>query len=119
VLLVDDDPNTRSAIRLALERHDQLEVVAETDRIDDLLTQVRQHDPLVVLLDAELVEVDELPLLVAILEAARQTKMVLRAAAVSGDLRAGAVAAGVAGVVLTGQPMDEVAATLMEVCGLQ
>ena len=54
VLLADDQPEIRSALRLLLEQESSVVVVGEADETDSLLRQVSICDPEVVMLDWEL-----------------------------------------------------------------
>lgn len=54
VLVVDDQPWLRSAIRLLLEHEAGLEVVGELGNVDLLLASLRLLDPDIILLDWEI-----------------------------------------------------------------
>jgi DNA-binding NarL/FixJ family response regulator len=54
VLLADDQPKVRSALRLLLEQEPELSVVGEAATAEGLLAQVRAAHPDLVLLDWEL-----------------------------------------------------------------
>lgn len=57
VLLADDRPKTRFALRLLLERQPGIQVVGEAADAKELLVQARMTSPTVVLLDWELANV--------------------------------------------------------------
>ncbi|MEX1019403.1 MAG: response regulator transcription factor [Litorilinea sp.] len=54
VLLIDDHPIVRSGIRMLLEQAEDILVVAESDRGDDVMQMVHRHTPHVLLLDMEM-----------------------------------------------------------------
>ena len=54
VLLIDDHPIVRSGIRMLLEQADDILVVAESDRGDDVMQMIHRHNPHVLLLDMEM-----------------------------------------------------------------
>jgi len=54
VLLADDQPRVRSALRLVLEQEEGMTVVGEVAKAEDLLAQVEATHPDVALLDWEL-----------------------------------------------------------------
>lgn len=54
VLLADDQPEIRSALRLLLEQADGTAVVGEVDKAHDLIAQLEAAQPDVLLLDWEL-----------------------------------------------------------------
>jgi len=54
VLVADDQAKVRSALRLLLEQEPDVEIVAEAAEADDLLAQVKETRPDLVLLDWEL-----------------------------------------------------------------
>lgn len=59
VLIVDDHPVIRLAVRVLLEKHG-LQVVAETDNGVDAIQLVREHEPDVVILDIGIPKLDGL-----------------------------------------------------------
>lgn len=54
VILADDHPIIRSGIRMLLEQAEDITVVGETERGDDVVTLVMRHEPDVLLLDMEM-----------------------------------------------------------------
>lgn len=54
VLLIDDHPIVRSGIRMLLEQAEDILVVAEADRGENVMELLRRHTPHVVLLDMEM-----------------------------------------------------------------
>ncbi len=58
ILLADDDPHARSALRLLLEQEPDVRVLAETGAAAELLARVTLFRPRLVLLDWDLPELD-------------------------------------------------------------
>ena len=54
VLIADDQSSVRSALRLLLEQDSEVHIVDEVDNCSDLLAQVEEHCPDLILLDWEL-----------------------------------------------------------------
>lgn len=118
VLLADDQPEVRSAIRLILEQEPGVCVVAEASRVDDMLIRTQTAKPDVVMLDWELSDPDRPA---AAGGTVRQALATLRSllpktlvVALSGrpEARQAAVAAGVDGFVSKGDPPERLLATL-------
>ena len=110
ILLADDQPKIRFALRLLLEREPGLDVVGEAAEAESLLAQLEATQPDVVLLDWEL------PGLSAIggLPALRAVCPQLRVIALSGRLEArqAALAAGADAFVSKSKPPSQLIATL-------
>ena len=104
VLLADDHPEVRSALRLILEQEPNLTVVAEADAANGLLSQLRSVDPDLVLMDWELPGINPLDLLSA-LHSLSPDAMVI---AISGRPEAccAALAAGANAFVSKGDPPE-------------
>jgi DNA-binding NarL/FixJ family response regulator len=58
VLIVDDQPLARAGFKAVLEATGQIDVVAEAASGEEALTQARQHDPDVVLMDVRMPGMD-------------------------------------------------------------
>jgi DNA-binding NarL/FixJ family response regulator len=54
VLLADDEPKVRAALRLILEQLKEVEIVGDVDDAASLISQIRQSRPDLLLLDWEL-----------------------------------------------------------------
>lgn len=54
ILLADDQPQVRSALRLLLEQEAQAQIVSEAETLDDLLNRCSTLTPEAILLDWEL-----------------------------------------------------------------
>ena len=54
ILLADDQPSVRSALKLILEQNPEMHVIGETDNIEDLVGRIGNDSPDIVLLDWEL-----------------------------------------------------------------
>lgn len=118
VLLADDQPQVRSALRFLLEHEPGLAVVAEAGEADDLLTQVRAHRPEVVLLDWELPDGQDCGpsprLRHSLLSSLRSASPSLAVIALSGRPEAGhaALASGADAFVSKGDPPERLLETL-------
>lgn len=113
ILVADDQPKIRFALRLLLEREPELDVVGEAAEAESLMAQLRTAQPDVVLLDWEL------PGLSAIggLPALRAVCPQLWVIALSGRLEArqAALAAGANAFVSKSKPPDQLLATVRAV----
>ena len=77
VLIVDDHPVIRLAVRMLMERHGY-EVIAETDNGVDALQLAREHAPDIVILDIGIPKLDGLEV-IARLHAGRCSGLCLQA----------------------------------------
>lgn len=73
VLIVDDHPVIRLAVRMLMERHGY-EVVAETDNGVDALQLAREHMPDIVILDIGIPKLDGLKLFVGWLRPSKPSR---------------------------------------------
>ena len=110
ILLADDQPKTRYALRLLLEREPELDVVGEAAEAEILLAQLETIQPDVVLLDWELPGL----LVVGGLPALRRVCPQLLIIALSGrfEARRAALAAGADAFVSKSRPPSQLIATL-------
>lgn len=122
VLLADDQPEIRSALRLLLEQEPEFVVVGEAATADDLLAQTGAYDPDVVMLDWELPDKDDSrkPGAAArqqLIASLRALSPGLKVIALSGRLEArkAAFAAGADGFVSKGDPPEHLLSALREV----
>ena len=113
VLLADDQPQVRSALRLLLEQESDIQIVGEVSNAEDLLSHTQASIPDVLLLDWEL------PGLPAVgrLSALRQGHPCLYIVALSGKwgARRSALAAGADAFVSKAEPSDRLLSTLRQV----
>jgi len=116
ILLADDQPKVRFALRLLLEREPELNIVGEATEAETLLTQLATTQPDIVLLDWELPglsHIDSLPTL-------RTAYPQLLVIALSGRLgtRQAALAAGADAFVSKGNPPEKLLDTLHTVSAI-
>ena len=113
VLLADDQPQVRSALRLLLEEETDIQVVDEVTNAEDLLVQTESTVPDVLLLDWELPGLQASALLTAL----RQGHPYLCIIALSGEWEARrlALAAGADAFVSKAEPSDRLLSILREV----
>ena len=110
VLVADDQPKVRSALRLLLEQESGMSVVGEAVKAEDLLAQVEATQPDLVLLDWELPGLqgnDRLSIL-------RTLRPQLKVIALSGkpEARRAAQAAGADAFVSKGDPPERLLAAV-------
>lgn len=123
ILLADDQPQIRSALRLLLEQEPGLTVVDEASEVDDLMARVEASQPDVVLMDWELP--DRRPLSPslhprrALISALRSLNDHLAVVALSGRPEASrsALAAGADAFVSKGDPPERLLSTLQALDG--
>jgi DNA-binding NarL/FixJ family response regulator len=104
ILLADDQPDVRSAMRLLLEQESAIDVVGETGKAQDLLSQAEIAQPDLVLLDWELPG----SLAADLLDALRARCVQVKVVALSGrpEARQEALAAGIDAFVSKGDPPE-------------
>ena len=112
VLLADDQPQVRSALRLLLEQESDIQVVDEVCSAEDLLSHTQRFLPDVLLLDWELPGLPE----IGRLSALRQGNPFLCIIALSGKwgARRSALAAGADAFVSKAEPSDRLLGTLRQ-----
>jgi DNA-binding NarL/FixJ family response regulator len=110
ILLADDEPKVRSALRLLLGQHEGLSVVGEAAEAAELLDRLQASRPDLLLLDWELTGQQGGDLLTAV----RGCCPTLSVIALSGrpEARRAALAAGVDAFVSKGDPPERLLATL-------
>jgi CBS domain-containing protein len=113
VLLADDQPQVRSALRLVLDHEPEMQVVGEVTNAETLLTQTRTIHPDLILLDWELPGLAMKNLLPSL----RKDSPYLLIIALSGQLEArqNALEAGADGFVSKGDPPERLLEILREV----
>lgn len=112
ILLADDQPKVRFALRVLLERQAGLEVVGEAADVDELLAQVETTDPDLVLLGWELPGLARDDPLAAL----QQVRPDLLVIALSGRLEAckAALGAGADAFVSKGDPPERLLAAIAD-----
>ena len=94
VLVADDHGLIREAIRLALEREQDIEIVAEAERGDEVLPRVHESRPDVVLLDIKMPGMDGLDVLDRVRAADPNVKVAMLSAIDDPEVAARALARG-------------------------
>ncbi len=115
ILIADDQPKVRSALRLLLEQEPGLSVIGESTDAQALLAQVTATCPDLVLLDWELPGIQSRSNLIVTLRALCPR---LRVVVLSGrpEMRDAALAAGADAFVSKGDPPEGLLAILRAVC---
>jgi DNA-binding NarL/FixJ family response regulator len=116
VLVVDDDPDFRLLVRLALAPH--FEVVGEAGDGEEAATLSSRARPDLVLLDCSLGGTDAFDALPGIQEAAPGARVVLVSGHDPADLRLASRAAGIVGFLAKETPARRMAADLAALVGL-
>ena len=106
-VLVDDTPDIRMLLRLALGQVDGFEVVAEADDGAAGVDMVRHHQPDLVLLDLAMPVMDGLEALPLMLAASPRSRVVVLSGFESGRMQKAALAEGAAGYLQKGLPVDD------------
>jgi len=118
VLVVDDDPDYRLLVRLALEPGKGFEVVAEAGDGPAAVAQARREQPDVVLLDCRLPGADAFDILPELRAAAPDTRIVLVSGHDVADLRVASRSAGAVGYLTKETPARSLATELDALVGL-
>ncbi|PZG19484.1 response regulator transcription factor [Nonomuraea aridisoli] len=111
VLIADDQDLVRGGLAALLGLEDDIDVVAEVGRGDEVLPAVREHAPDVVLLDIEMPGMSGL----AVAERLRDRKVIIVTTFGRPGYLSRALDAGVAGYVVKDAPAAELAATVRRV----
>jgi DNA-binding NarL/FixJ family response regulator len=118
VLVVDDDPDYRLLVRLALTRGSAFEVVAEAGDGGAAIVAAEREKPDIVLLDCTLPGADAFDTLPALREAAPDARIVLISGHDPADLRVASRSAGAVGYLTKETPARRLAAELDALIGL-
>jgi two-component system, NarL family, nitrate/nitrite response regulator NarL len=94
VLVVDDEPDIRILLWLAVEADGRCQVVADASNGREGVVRAAEHQPDVVVLDQMMPEMDGVHALPLIREAAPRAKVIMLSALSSQDLRAEALRSG-------------------------
>lgn len=94
VLVVDDEPDMRILLWLAVEADGRCQVVADASNGREGVALAAEHQPDVVVLDQMMPEMDGVHAVPLIREAAPRAKVIMLSALTSVELRARAVKAG-------------------------
>lgn len=117
VMIADDDRNVRSALRLLLEKELELEIDCEVENGRELLNEVDQVRPDLVLLDWELPGFEQGGLILEIKQCCPDTILV----SLSGrpEARQQALQAGIDAFVSKGDPPEKVISALRKLLAQQ
>jgi DNA-binding response OmpR family regulator len=118
VLVVDDDPDYRLLVRLALEPDSGFEVVAEAGDGGAAVAEAQREQPDLVLLDCTLPGADAFDTLPALRAAAPEARIVLVSGHDPADLRVASRSAGAVGYLTKETPARRLAAELDALVGL-
>lgn len=114
VLIVDDHPVIRLAVRLLMERHGY-EVVAETDNGVDALQLAREHVPDIVILDIEMPKLDGLEVILRLSSLLRPVRVLVLTSRAPGHFSMRCMQAGAAGYVCKQQDLTELLSAIKAV----
>lgn len=118
VLVVDDDPDYRWLVRLALAPGSGFEVVAEAGDGDEAVAEAKRHQPDVVLLDCTMPGADAFDALPGLREVAPIARIVLVSGYDAADLQAASRSAGAVGYLTKETPARQLADELAALVGL-
>ena len=106
-LVVDDEPDLRRVLRLAIEqRNEGLTVIGEASAGKDALDQLDVADPTVVVLDQMMPGMDGLETAARILERRPEQLIVLYSAFLDANLQRSAAQIGITACLRKGKPKD-------------
>lgn len=114
VLIVDDHPVIRLAVRLLMERHGY-EVVAETDNGVDALQLARDHESDIVILDIGIPKLDGLEVIGRLTVSEPQLKVLVLTSQAPGHFSMRCMQAGAAGYVCKQQDLTELLSAIKAV----
>jgi DNA-binding NarL/FixJ family response regulator len=118
VLVVDDDPDYRLLVRLALAPDCGFEVVAEAGDGDAAVAEAEREQPELILLDCTLPGADAFDVLPALRAAAPDARVVLVSGHDPADLRAASRSVGAVGYLTKETPARRLPAELQALVGL-
>lgn len=114
VLIVDDHPVIRLAVRMLMERHGY-DVVAETDNGVDALQLTREHLPDIVVLDIGIPKLDGLEVVARMALASPCSKVLVLTSQAPGHFSMRCMQAGAAGYVCKQQELTELLSAIKAV----
>jgi len=114
VLIVDDHPVIRLAVRMLMERHGY-EVVAESDNGVDALQLTREYLPDIVILDIGIPKLDGLEVIARMTLASPGTKVLVLTSQAPGHFSMRCMQAGAAGYVCKQQELTELLSAIKAV----
>jgi Response regulator containing a CheY-like receiver domain and an HTH DNA-binding domain len=114
VLIVDDHPVVRLAVRMLMERHGY-EVIAETDNGVDALQLAREHTPDIVILDIGIPKLDGLEVITRLSTPDAPMKILVLTSQTPGHFSMRCMQAGAAGYVCKQQDLTELLSAIRAV----
>lgn len=114
VMIVDDHPVVRLAVRVLMERHGY-EVIAETDNGVDALQLAREHTPDIVILDIGIPRLDGLEVIARLSTTVMPIKILVLTSQVPGHFSMRCMQAGAAGYVCKQQGLTELLSAIKAV----
>lgn len=114
VMMVDDHPVVRLAVRVLMERHGY-EVIAETDNGVDALQLAREHTPDIVILDIGIPRLDGLEVIARLSTTVMPIKILVLTSQVPGHFSMRCMQAGAAGYVCKQQGLTELLSAIKAV----
>jgi two-component system response regulator EvgA len=114
VLIVDDHPVIRLAVRMLMERHGY-EVIAETDNGVDALQLAREHLPDIVILDIGIPKLDGLEVIARLSAMTLPFKVLILTSQAPGHFSMRCMQAGAAGYVCKQQDLTELLSAIKAV----
>ncbi len=109
VLVVDDTPDLRDLLTMALERTGEFRVVAHAENGREAIDAARSHDPDLVLLDIAMPVMDGLEALPQVRDACPQAIVVMLSGFGASEMTSKALAGGADGYIQKGQPLGRTA----------
>lgn len=112
VLLVDDHPRVRRAIRRLLERSGEVEVIAEAADGKQALEQLENSEPDAIILDVQMPRMDGFSLLERLKTCPARPKIIVLSMFTAAETRRNALAAGAHGFVAKQEAYHQLLPTL-------
>jgi len=114
VLIVDDHPVIRLAVRLLMERHGY-SVIAETDNGVDALQLAREHEPDIIILDIGIPRLDGLEVIICLTSGPSPMRVLVLTSQAPGYFSMRCMQAGAAGYVCKQQDLTELLSAIKAV----
>jgi DNA-binding NarL/FixJ family response regulator len=115
IIVADQEPSTRSALRMLLTAQPDMELVGEAPDIVELLSEIKANDPDLVILDWDVLG-QRIERLLDLLELFDRPPTII-GLSVRAENRKAAMEAGVAGFAYKGDPPESLLAVIRQVQG--